>query len=54
MKIDKEKLYELYLQAMDEILDVCDLKTHFTAQECVYLVSRVLEQNPELTKSGDN
>ncbi len=51
MKIDKEKLYELYIQAMDEILDVCDLKTHFTAQECVYLVSRVLEQNPELIKN---
>ena len=48
MKINKEKLYELYMQAVDEILDECDWKTHFTAQECVYLVLRVLEQNPEL------
>jgi len=54
MKINKEKLYELYLQAMDEILEECDWKTHFSAQECVYLVSRVLEQNPELIKNGDS
>ena len=48
MKINKEKLHELYMKEVDLIFEVCDWKTHFTAQECVYLVLRVLEQNPEL------
>ena len=51
MKINKEELYKLYLQEMDEILEECDWKTHFSAQECVYLVSRILEANPELIKN---
>lgn len=51
MKINKEELYKLYMQETDAILDECDWKTHFTAQECVYLVSRILETNPELIKN---
>lgn len=48
MKINKEELYKLYMQEIEAICEVCDWKTNFTAQECVYLVSRILEQNPEL------
>ena len=51
MKINKEELYKLYMQEIDAICEVCDWKTHFTAQECVYLVSHILEQNPELIKN---
>lgn len=48
MKIDKQKLYELYMQDVEEICEFCDWKTSFTAQECVEMVANILEQHPEL------
>lgn len=48
MKIDRQKLFELYMQQVHEIAEACDWKTHFTAEECVDLVASVLEQNPDL------
>jgi len=50
MKINKEKLYKLYMQEVEAICEVYDWKTHFTAQECVNLVSYLLEENPDLIK----
>jgi hypothetical protein len=50
MKINKEKLYELYMQEVDAICEVCDWKTNFTAEECVNIVSYLLEENPDLIK----
>jgi hypothetical protein len=50
MKINKEKLYELYMKEIEAICEACDWKTSFTAQECVYIVSHLLERNPDLIK----
>lgn len=33
MKINKEKLYQLYMQEVEAICEVCDWKTNFTAEE---------------------
>jgi hypothetical protein len=48
MKINKEKLYELYVQEVEAICEVCDWKTNFSAEECVNIVSYLLEENSEL------
>lgn len=50
MKINKEKLYELYMKEVEAICEVCDWKTSFTAEECVNIVSHLLERNPDLIK----
>jgi hypothetical protein len=48
MKIDKNKLYKLYIQKINKISEDCEVKTHFTPKECVDLVSSILESNPQL------
>ena len=48
MTIDKEKLFELYMQWVDEVLDECDWKTSFEPEEIVYAIANILENNPEL------
>ena len=53
MKIDKEKLFELYMQWVDEVLDECDWKTSFEPEEIVYAIAAILENNPKiLNKNG--
>lgn len=51
MKINKEELYKLYMQEVEAICEVCDWKTKFSAEECVNIVSYILEQNPELIEN---
>lgn len=48
MKIDKQQLYELYMQEVENIANECEWKTHFTAEECVNMVVSILEKNPSL------
>ena len=48
MKIDRQRLYKLYMKQVEEISEECDWKTHFTAEECVHLVADVLEKHPDL------
>lgn len=50
MKIDREKLYELYMQTVDNILEECDWKTHFEPKEIIGIISNILESNEELYK----
>jgi hypothetical protein len=50
MKINKEKLYKLYMQEFEAICKVCDWKTNFSAEEWVNIVSYLLEKNPDLIK----
>jgi len=53
MTIDKEKLFELYMQWVDEVLDECDWKTSFEPEEIVYAIAAILENNPKiLNKNG--
>lgn len=48
MKINKEKLYELYMKEVEAICEVCDWKTSFSAGECVNIVAYLLEEHPTL------
>jgi len=48
MTIDKEKLFELYMQWVDEVLEECDWKTSFEPEEIVYSIAAILENNPKL------
>ena len=48
MKINREELYKLYMQEVNNVAEVCDWKTHFTAEECVNMVSDILEKNTHL------
>lgn len=50
MKINREKLINLYLQEIDRIIDHCESKTFFTAEECVNIVANIIEKNPELVE----
>ena len=33
MKIDKEELYKLYMEWVDQVTEECDWKTHFDSEE---------------------
>lgn len=53
MKINKEKLYELYMREIRAICEECDWKTSFSSEECVNIVSYLLEEHPGLI-TNDN
>lgn len=44
MKLNKEIILKQYLIKVNHILEECDWKTNFTAEECVYLVCDVIEE----------
>lgn len=48
IKVNREKLYELYITEIFRIADECDWKTSFDAQEIVYIISKTIEDNPEI------
>jgi hypothetical protein len=48
MKINKEKLHELYMKEVDLIFEVCDWKTYLSSEEIVNTIVNTLEKNPEL------
>lgn len=48
MKINKQKLLQLYLIEIDRIGQECDWKISFSAEECVNLVVKILENNKDL------
>ncbi len=53
MTIDKEKLFELYMQWVYEVLEECEWKTSFEPKEIVYAIAKILENNPKLlNKNG--
>ena len=54
MKINREKLYELYMQKVNEIAEKCEHVTHFTPKQCVEMVVNVLENNPSLIEIPEN
>ncbi|CAB4174354.1 hypothetical protein UFOVP1247_352 [uncultured Caudovirales phage] len=53
MTIDKEKLFELYMQWVEEVLDECDWKTSFDPEEIVYSIANIIENNPELLNKDE-
>lgn len=45
MNITKQELLEAYLKSVDNILDICDWKTHFTGEEICGIVYSILTKN---------
>ena len=50
MQINKDELYKLYMQWVDQVTEDCDWKTSFGPEEIVHAIARILENNPELIK----
>jgi hypothetical protein len=48
MKINKEKLYNLYMKWVEEVTEECDWKTSFGPEEIVNAIANILEKNPSL------
>jgi hypothetical protein len=50
LEIDKEKLYELYMNWVNDVAEECDWKTSFGPKEIVNAIANILETNPQLIK----
>jgi len=48
MKINKEALYALYMEWVDQVTEECDWKTSFGPEEIVNAIAHILETNPHL------
>jgi hypothetical protein len=48
MKVNKERLYKLYMDWVDEVTDNCDWKTSFGPEEIVHAIGVIIENNPDL------
>lgn len=48
MKVDKERLYKLYMEWVDEVTDNCDWKTSFGPEEIVHAIGAIIENNSDL------
>jgi hypothetical protein len=53
MKINKEKLYNLYMKWVEEVTEECDWKTSFGPEEIVNAVATILEKNPDLVDNDE-
>ena len=53
LQIDKEELFKLYMQWVDEVSEECDWKTSFGPEEIVYSIANILETNPQLINNGE-
>jgi hypothetical protein len=48
MKIDREKLHELYMLEINRIADACEWKSNFGPEEIIDIISNIIEKNPIL------
>jgi hypothetical protein len=48
MKIDRQKLYDLYMQKVNHIVETCDWVSTFTPKDIVEMISQIIEQNEDL------
>ena len=48
MKINEKELYNLYMEWVDEVSEEFEMKTHFTPEEIVGVIVRILESNNQL------
>lgn len=53
MKIDRTKLYRLYMEKVGNIADTCEWKTFLTPDEVVNILSDVIEETPDLIDHSD-
>lgn len=52
MIINKDKLFELYIEWVNDVAEECDWKTHFGPKEIVNAIANILENNPQLIDNG--
>ena len=52
MKIDKNELFKLYMEWVNEVTEECDWKTSFGPEEIIHSIATILEQNPQLINNG--
>ena len=52
MKINKEELFKLYMEWVDEIAEDNDWKTSFGPEEIVHSIANIIENNPQLIQDG--
>jgi len=52
-KINRKKLYKLYMEEVDRICDKCEWVTNFTPKDIINMISNIIELNPNLI-SKDN
>jgi hypothetical protein len=48
MKIDRQKLYNLYMEKVELISETCDWVSTFTPKDIVDIISQIIEQNEDL------
>jgi hypothetical protein len=48
MKINKEKLYKLYMEEIDHICEICDWKSSFDPEEIINIIGNIIEKNPNI------
>jgi hypothetical protein len=48
MKINRDELYKLYMEWVNEVADEFDWKTHFGPEEIVHSIANILETNSQL------
>ena len=48
MKLDKKKLYKLYMKWVNKVADEFDWKTTFGPEEIVEAIANIIETHPEL------
>ena len=53
MNINKEELFKLYMQWVDQVSEDLDWKTSFGPEEIVYSIANILETNPQLINNGE-
>jgi len=45
MKLNRKKLYNLYMREVNDICEVCDWKTNFGPEEIVDIICNIIEKN---------
>ena len=53
LEIDKDELYKLYMQWVDEVSEECDWKTSFSPKEIVHAIVNILEINHQLINNNN-
>ena len=48
MEINKEELFKLYMEKVNQIAEDCDWVTSFGPEEIVDMIANILENNPQL------
>lgn len=51
MKVNRKKLYKLYMQWVDRVSEDNDWKTSFSPEEIVNAISSIIEKNPKLIEN---